>query len=75
MRDSHARAHFLREAQAAALNHLNICTVYEIGEADGQTSVVMALIEGGSLRDRIACGPLTTCIEIRDLYTTQSRIT
>ena len=56
MRDSQARARFLREAQAAAaLNHPNICTVCEIGEADGQTFIATALIEGGSLRDRIAC--------------------
>ena len=59
MRDPQAKARFLHEAQAAAaLNHPNICTVYEIGEADGQTFIAMALIEGGSLRDKIGGGPL-----------------
>jgi len=58
-RDPQANARFLHEARAAAaLNHPNICTVYEIGEADGQTFIAMALIEGGSLRDRIGRGPL-----------------
>jgi len=58
-RDPEAKARFLHEAQAAAaLNHPNICTVYEIGEADAQTFIAMALIEGESLRDRIGRGPL-----------------
>ncbi len=54
-----AKARFLHEAQAAAaLNHPNICTIYEIGEADDQTFIAMALIEGESLRDKIGGGPL-----------------
>ncbi len=58
-RDQQARARFLKEAQAAAaLSHPNICTVYEIGEAGGQTFIAMALIEGESLRNKIASGPL-----------------
>jgi len=58
-RDPQAKARFLHEAQAAAaLNHPHICTVYEIGEAEGQTFIAMALIEGESLRDRIGRGPL-----------------
>ncbi len=59
MRDPEAKARFLHEAQAAAaLNHPHICTVYEIGEAEGQIFIAMALIEGGSFRDKIRRGPL-----------------
>lgn len=46
---------FLHEAQAAAaLDHANICTVYEINEADGQSFISMAFVEGQSLQDLIA---------------------
>jgi tetratricopeptide (TPR) repeat protein/tRNA A-37 threonylcarbamoyl transferase component Bud32 len=48
------KSRFVHEAQAAAgLDHTNICTVHEINEADGQTFIVMAHIEGESLRDRL----------------------
>ena len=57
--DDEAKARFLREAKAAAgLDHPNVCTVYEVGEADGKTFLAMALIEGESLEARIAKGPL-----------------
>jgi serine/threonine protein kinase/tetratricopeptide (TPR) repeat protein len=57
--DPVAKARLTHEAQAAAaLDHSNVCTVYEIGEADGYTFIAMALVEGESLRDRIAVGPL-----------------
>jgi serine/threonine protein kinase/Flp pilus assembly protein TadD len=50
---------FLREAQtAAALDHPNICTVHEIDEADGKTFIAMAFLEGLTLQERIATGPL-----------------
>lgn len=54
-----AKSRFIYEAQAAAaLDHPNICTVHEIDESDGQAFIVMALVEGRSLRERIASGPL-----------------
>ncbi|HNX50472.1 MAG TPA: protein kinase [Thermoanaerobaculaceae bacterium] len=57
--DPSARARFLREAQAAAaLDSPHVCTVYEAGEHDGRAYIAMALIEGGSLKERIASGPL-----------------
>ena len=55
-----ARARFLREAQAAAaLDSPHVCTVYEAGEAEGRTFIAMAFIEGHSLKQRLAQGPLT----------------
>ena len=54
-----ATSRFIHEARAAAaLNHPNICTVYEIGEAEGRTFIAMALVEGEGLEDRIKRGPL-----------------
>jgi Tol biopolymer transport system component/tRNA A-37 threonylcarbamoyl transferase component Bud32 len=48
------KAKLLQEAQAAAaINHLNICTVYEIDEVDGQVFIAMEYIEGVSLREKI----------------------
>ena len=69
--DEHARKRLVREARAAAtLDHPNICSIYEVGEADGRSFIAMQYVEGETLDARLKGKPL----ELKQSLTLASQV-
>jgi eukaryotic-like serine/threonine-protein kinase len=73
--DPEAAERLRREARAAAtVNHPNVCQLYDIGEADGDTFIAMELLEGESLAARLGRGPLPPAEAVQAMLATLSAL-
>ena len=74
-KDKDSRERFEREAKAAAaLNHTNIVTIYEINEFEGQTYIAMEYVEGQTLKDIICKGEVTSPLQLNQIINITTQI-